>query len=71
MTLLKDELKKAKLKKVSFARKVIKSNLFNEDQIIKICKWLGFNDTAFRGKISKDKLKDFLLSKKYWKTREF
>ena len=71
MTLLKDELKKAKLKKVSFARKIIKSSLFNEDQITEICKWLGFSDTAFRDKKSENKLKDFLLSKKYWKTREF
>jgi len=58
-----------KIKKVSFARKVIESKLFNENQITEICKFLGFVDTAFRDKKSEDKLKDFLLSKKYWKKR--
>jgi len=67
--LINDELKKAKLKKVDFARETIKSNLFIEEQITEICNWLGFNDTGFRDKSSEGKLKDFLLNKKYWETR--
>jgi len=58
---------KDKLRKVSFARETIKSNLFNEGQVTEICKWLGFDDTAFRDKKSEDKLKDFLLTREYWK----
>ena len=67
--LINDELKKAKLKKVDFARETIKSNLFTQKQITEICDWLGFHDTAFRDKSSNGKLKDFLLDKTYWETR--
>jgi hypothetical protein len=67
INIVKEDLREYNLKKVSFARNAIKSNLFSEDQITEICKWLDFHDTAFRDKKSKDKLKDYLLSKKYWK----
>ena len=53
------------LKQVILARKVIKSGLLTENEITSFCNWLGFSDTAFRDKSSKDKLKDFLLSPKY------
>ncbi len=55
-----------KLNQVRFARKIIKSDLFTEEQITQICGWLGFNDTAFRDKSAKDKLKDYLLDEIYW-----
>ena len=54
------------LERVEFARKAIKSQLFSEEQITTICKFLGFDDTAFRDKSMKNKLNDFLLNKEYW-----
>jgi hypothetical protein len=54
------------LEKVEFAINVIESGLFVEEQITTICCFLGFTDTAFRDKLAKDKLNDFLLNKKYW-----
>ena len=55
--------------KVWLARYCIKSGFFTEEQITELCKWLGFNDTAFRDKSSADKLKDFLLDYGYWLKR--
>ena len=43
------------------ARQIILSGLFDEEQITTICKMLGFDDTAFRDKLAKDKLNDYLL----------
>ena len=54
------------LEKVEFAINVIESGLFTEEQITTICCFLGFMDTAFRDKLAKDKLNDYLLDKKYW-----
>ena len=55
-----------KLKKVRMSVYIIKSGLFSDSEITKICCWLGFTDTAFRDKKSKEKLKDYLLSQEYW-----
>ena len=62
-------MKKSKmvdLEKVRLARTIIKSNLFPEDKVTQICRWLDFNDTAFRDKKAKDKLSDFLLDENYY-----
>ena len=47
--------------KQKLVRNIIEAGFFTESQITKICGWLGFNDTAFRDKSSKDKLKDYLI----------
>ena len=61
---------KDRIKRVRLAKAIIKSDLFSETAITEMCIWLGFNDTAFRDRSSKNKLKDFLLDEKYWKGRK-
>ncbi|MDD5353505.1 MAG: hypothetical protein PHS93_10115 [Candidatus Omnitrophica bacterium] len=63
-----EEIRK-QLQKVSLARTIIRSGFFDEETVTLICKKLGFDDTSFREKKQKDKLKDYLLSKKYWLNR--
>lgn len=55
-----------KLDRVKLARTIIQSILLSEDQVTEACRWLGFNDTAFRDMKAKDKLKDFSVDANYW-----
>jgi len=59
----------SKVKLVRIIRKIIKADILTDEQVTHLCGWLNFTDTAFRDKTSKGKLKDFLLSEKYWKSR--
>ena len=65
--ILKDEIiLKNKLERVSLARTIIQSGFFTSEEITLICRWLGFNDTAFRDKTSEQKLLDYLLDFEYY-----
>ena len=58
------------LERVREARRIIKSGLFTDEEITKICQWLGFCDTAFRDKTQTQKLGDYLLDISYWKNKK-